>query len=158
MTLALDNVRSALSRTPKVPQPPRRVEPRPRGWDAYHRRAELLDRLIDEVATGVRAPHLRWEESFAVAFDDLDSVLCQLRWRWHTTLAARLDAAFDNDGGDDVDVESIVDAVRRDRAALRAILDAHRDSPIVRGGDADDRRLIADAHAYAECASLARRT
>jgi hypothetical protein len=100
-------------------------------WTSFHRRADVLRRVVD-VANARRDGHLPLEvEGVAEAFDDPLDLLSALQLRWHTRLAGGIDREL---AAEPVDLEAAVVAAWH-RAAdglpgVRAVLDAHRAAPV----------------------------
>lgn len=86
-------------------------------WQDHHRRTEIIDGVLAEVAdTGRAEVPARWHRRIAETFGSVDAFLGALHYRWLNTLTARLDAVCENPAGEPGA------AVRRELAATRPAL------------------------------------
>ncbi|MFS3128708.1 hypothetical protein ACLM5J_09915 [Nocardioides sp. Bht2] len=113
-------------------------------WDTFHRRGEVLRRII-ETADLRRDGELPWDVDGArVVFSDDIDLLGALQLRWHTALAGQIETAL---ADQPVDLEAAVVGAWRaavaDLPGVRLILDAYRAHP----ADAEMERMMSAASA-----------
>lgn len=101
----------------------------------------LADVLADVARTG--HPVVTRTEEVAAAFGDLDAFLLAAQHRWYTAFYAHLDAVLEDPHGD---LDTAVACMRADlvaaQPALRALLDAHAQRPILALVEAQHRHRV----------------
>lgn len=116
-------------------------------WDAYHRRAAVAQAAA-ELAETRRDGVLPWSELSGAtdAFGTPERLVGALQMRWHTRLAGAIERELANEPGE---LErSVVHAWRRCEAempGLRAVLDAHADTPTMSVAARKEWLLLASA-------------
>lgn len=120
-------------------------------WDTFHRRGEVLRRIIETVDLR-RDGQLPWDvDGASVVFADDIDLLGALQLRWHTALAGQIETALSDQP---VDLEGAVIGAWRatvaDLPGVRLVLDAHRNSPttpemdrVMTAASAKERQMMA---------------
>jgi hypothetical protein len=116
------------------------------GWQQVHRRADLLNAVLDEVSR-TRSPQVAvgLMPDIEEEFGDLDEFLLAVHLRWSTAFAARLDAVLEVAPDD---LPAALARLHTDlaaaRPALRAVLDNYHDNKALAAAEERQwRQLVA---------------
>jgi hypothetical protein len=107
----------------------------------------LLIREVLAEATRTGRPEITRSGEVEAAFGSVEAFLLALHHRWRTAFLARLDALLENAGADSPDdfdgavVAAWTDPTTGGRG-LRALLDAHSDSPALAAAQEGERELV----------------
>lgn len=107
----------------------------------------LLVREVLAEAARTGRPEITRRSDVEAAFGSVDAFLLALHHRWRTALLARLDALIENTPADSpADFDAAVVAAWTDPTTggrgLRALLDAHADSPALTAAQERERRFV----------------
>ncbi|MEJ3656854.1 hypothetical protein WEH80_28230 [Actinomycetes bacterium KLBMP 9759] len=111
-------------------------------WEQTHRRQALLTTVLADVEASWQPLVTRIDEVIE-EFGDVTAFLLAAHHRWYTAVLARIDVVLEDQQLDPPDaVAEIWTALAQRHAALRALLDAHRDEPALIAADEHYRELV----------------
>ena len=115
--------------------------------ERVHERYRVASIVLEDVRRSGRPDAVsRWSEEIEAAFGDLDTFLQHVQRRWHTAIAARVDAVLESDPGDRAAaVRAAWEDLARVDPASRIVLDAYAAHPALQHGERQHGRLLAAA-------------